>query len=437
MSSQSHLNLISAGGSKSQSGRWWHTSFIEEERKNRKRRHDDNDDHDTDLSFSLVQPPQPLYTRYQPKGCMESEKYFKSTKNTTECQTAVDLFPFSLYKFIWDDPYMNRPFLPVKYFVSQEQNSNNMADEDNSSNKTIPLAHVCFVGLSHSGTLVKKCNSLLQRHRKKQKKKKDNATSIHDDDDDDVLPFQLKCSHIQVKFPFQIIRGGPPESPNDDCQYTNTTTTMTQQEQQAIIKEQNVRRRQQQQKVWVQENLLQPKCTHVVIGLYQWPFSLYQTEISPQLFFNDWKKDVMTVINIITRNNNDDNNNNRMKIILRSVHTNGLKEHILTCPPVDFRTPYNTMICNQILQDIVTETNNNNNNNTSQGSGLITTANSSSSSSNNDDNGGNIISYINTNFITEPVWDSKEDWSHLRGNAGTEEIKFLLYEILRQQHKNK
>ncbi|OEU11663.1 hypothetical protein FRACYDRAFT_244782 [Fragilariopsis cylindrus CCMP1102] len=267
-----------------------------------------------------------------------------------------------------------------------------MADEDNSSNKTIPPAyHVCFVGLSHSGTLVKKCNSLLQRHRKKQKKRKrkDNATSIHDDEDDDVLPFQLKCSHIQVKFPFQIIRGGPPEIPNDDSQYTNST-----QEQQAIIKEQNVRRRQQQQKVWVQENLLQPKCTHVVIGLYQWPFSLYQTEISPQLFFNDWKKDVMTVINIITRNNNNDNNNNRMKIILRSVHTNGLKEHILTCPPVDFRTPYNTMICNQILQDIVTETNNNNTD-TDKGS---------------------------------------EDWSHLRGNAGTEEIKFLLYEILRQ-HK--
>ncbi|MGK3737767.1 MAG: hypothetical protein ACI90V_004614 [Bacillariaceae sp.] len=438
-----------AGGSKSQSGRWLHTSFIEEERKNRKRRHeedDDDDDHDTDLSVSLLLPqPQPLYTRYQPKGCMESEKYFKSTKNTTECLAAVDLSPFSSYKFVWDDPYMNRPFLPVKYLVQQKQN-NNMNDEDNNNNnnnRAIPPTHVCFVGLSHSGTLVKKCNSLLKRHMKT-KKKKNYATSVHDDDDDeaddinndDVLPFQLKCSHIQVKFPFQIIRGGPPDSPNDDYQYTNTntntntTTTMTHQEQQAITKEQNIRRRHQQQKVWVHENLIQPKCTHVVIGLYQWPFSLYQTEISSQLFFNEWKNDLKNVIKIITRNSKD-----KMKIILRSVHTNGLKEHILTCPAIDFRTPYNTIICNQILQDIVTDTNNSNNNNTtttSKGSGIITTTNSSSS--NDDDGNDSIISYINTNFITEPVWDSKEDWSHLRGEAGTEEIKYILYEILRQ-HK--
>ena len=411
----------SSTGNKPHFGRWLHKSFIEEGRNNRKKRH-------VDVPQVKVRV-RPLYTRYQPFGCMDSDN-FKSTKNTTECQTAVDLLPFGSYKFVWDDSYMNRPLLPVKYF-QQRQNqhptnrfSNSDSNNNNNNDKTTvsssSTTHVCFIGLSHSGTLVKKCNSLLQRHTKKK-----NTTD--DNNNNNMLPFELKCSHIQVKFPFEIIRGGPPDEPitinNDNNNHVNLT--QQQQQQTKVIQDQLHRRRQRKQQEWVHINLIQPKCTHAVIGLYQWPFSFYQKQINSQLYFENWRRDIIDVIQIINRNiNNDDND--RIEIILRSVHTNGLKEHITSCPPIDFRSPYNTKISNQILQDIVTATNKN----TSAGTASTSDASSSGSSSNDNDSS---ISYINTNFITEPVWDSKLDWSHLNDESGTEEIKYILYEILRRR----
>jgi len=371
-----------------------------------------------------------------------------------ECQTAVDLLPFGSYKFVWDDPYMNRPLLPVKYFqqrqnqhpsnrysTSDSNNNTTTTNNNNNNNKTTTSSssktHVCFIGLSHSGTLVKKCNSLLQRHIKKK-----NTTD--DNNNNSMLPFELKCSHIRVKFPFEIIRGGPPDEPitinNDNNNHTNLTQHQQQHQQQQqqtmVIQSQLHRRRQRQrqrqQQEWVHSNLIQPKCTHAVIGLYQWPFSLYQTQINSQLYFEDWRRDIIDVIQIINRNINN-NDNDRMEIILRSIHTNGLKEHITSCPPIDFRSPYNTKISNQILQDIVIATNKN----TSTGTASTDNASSSSSGSSsnenyNDNDNDSSISYINTNFITEPVWDSKQDWSHLNDEAGTEEIKYMLYEILRR-----
>jgi len=41
------------------------------------------------------------------------------------------------------------------------------------------------------------------------------------------------------------------------------------------------------------------------------------------------------------------------------------------------------------------------------------------------------VSYIDTDFITGPVWDSAEDWSHYNGEEGSQEIKYILSEILK------
>ena len=456
------VNNKDNNNNKPPSGRWLHNSL------RRTKRSKDEYNNNTSNCQQLL--PDPLYTRYQPTGCMESEKYFKSTKNTTECQNAVDLGPFRSYKFVWDDPYMNRPLLPLKYLqFSNHQRSSSTSITTTTTTSTIqttmkrssqqssPSAtHVCFIGLSHSGTLAKKCNNLLLRHRK----------NINDE-----LPFKLKCSHIQVKFPFQIIRGGPPDdltsinkydnNDNDNNNNNNNSAPIQQQQQQQSMM---VRKREKQQKFWVYKNLIQPKCTHAVIGLYQWPFSFYQAEISSQLRFEDWKTDMENVIQIIAKNTNNNTNNdnsindnsnnitinkngssrdngNKLEIILRSVHTNGLKEHVTQCPPIDFRTPYNTMICNQILQDIAIAS-------TKQNSTIITAKNvtattnhaldNTTSSSNFINNDNNLsITYIDTGFITAPVWDSKKDWSHLNDEAGTEEIKYILYEILRRKTKQK
>ena len=41
------------------------------------------------------------------------------------------------------------------------------------------------------------------------------------------------------------------------------------------------------------------------------------------------------------------------------------------------------------------------------------------------------VSFLNIDFITGPVWDSAEDWSHYNGEEGTEEVKYILSEILK------
>jgi hypothetical protein len=43
-----------------------------------------------------------------------------------------------------------------------------------------------------------------------------------------------------------------------------------------------------------------------------------------------------------------------------------------------------------------------------------------------------IVSFIDTNFLIDPVWDWAEDWSHYIDENGEVEAKFILSEILKE-----
>ena len=78
------------------------------------------------------------------------------------------------------------------------------------------------------------------------------------------------------------------------------------------------------------------------------------------------------------------------------------------CPSNDFRTPHNANVVNRMLRDIALN----------------------SSSSGGD---GDKIGFIDARVVIDPVYDKCGDWSHYTGPEGTEEIKYILREILREE----
>ena len=79
------------------------------------------------------------------------------------------------------------------------------------------------------------------------------------------------------------------------------------------------------------------------------------------------------------------------------------------CPPIDFRSLPNADVATSILKEI---------------------AESFSSEANSNETP--IVSFVDTGFLIDPVWDSSVDWSHYRWEAGEMETKFILSEILNE-----
>lgn len=131
-------------------------------------------------------------------------------------------------------------------------------------------------------------------------------------------------------------------------------------------------------------------CTHVVVGLFQWPFSFQHP--GKTVTFEEWKENMRRLVNLLTENTS-------CKILLRSAHSNGLGERYNKCPPSDVRTPINAGIATRILKEIAHEFDN------------------------------NTVTVLDTSFLLDPVWDSATDWCHYSGEMATNEFKYILSEI--------
>uniref|UniRef100_A0A7S4ELH4 Uncharacterized protein n=1 Tax=Pseudo-nitzschia australis TaxID=44445 RepID=A0A7S4ELH4_9STRA len=458
-------------------GRWLHKSLLEKERGKKERSHNGGITDNTLLPLletSSSDTTKPLFTRYQPRGCMLSDRIAEHNKNSTTCNQAVDRSRFDPYVFHWaedgpvskpNEPYLHlvpRDDLPDRTVVPQDDNDTTDTIDNNNDHRQRQPQHVCFVGSSHSvllsgecnallqrtriiqaqkrlcfeasshRALSNKCKSLLQRTRKKQAQTQ-NQYPLH------PLLLDLKCSYINVQFPFQIQKGCPLQMDPKECKLNFPPLSPLASKNSTAVSA-------LASSTWVAKNIEKPNCTHVVLGLFQWPFSFYQTH--PKLTFPKWKQDIVKVVRILLHyndraspNTNSNNNNktkkkrnNLKKIILRSVHTNGLKEHVSKCPPNDFRNPYNAHVCNRMLRDIATSFE------SDTSSSIYSSKNGNSNSTHtkefsNTSGVDTIVSFVDTDFITGPVWDSAEDWSHYNGEIGTQEIKYLLYEIFKNDYK--
>jgi hypothetical protein len=135
------------------------------------------------------------------------------------------------------------------------------------------------------------------------------------------------------------------------------------------------------------------QCTHVVVGLFQWPFSHEARRRGKTISFEKFRADMTQAVKTLLQKTNS-------KILLWSAHPNGLGTRFTTCPPVDVRTPINAAIATEILREIADNQN---------------------------------ITFLDTSFLIDAVWDSAPDWNHYEGEVATMEAKYILSEILKEK----
>ena len=103
------------------------------------------------------------------------------------------------------------------------------------------------------------------------------------------------------------------------------------------------------------------------------------------------------------------------KIILRSAHSNGMGFKHSMCHPMDGRTLPNADVATSILKEIAEEFSSPTTNNSSSTDQEAT------------------VSFVDTNFLLHPVWDSQLDYSHYEWDAGMYEFKFIISKSLQEE----
>jgi len=151
--------------------------------------------------------------------------------------------------------------------------------------------------------------------------------------------------------------------------------------------------------------IIKRKCTHLVIGLFQWFFS-FQNSLQLNINISNWKMEMTKAVHIISKAAHDGRIPSLQRVVLRSAHTNGMGYMRTMCPPKDFRTPINALMATMVLEEIVEEFE-------------------------HGENKPSFVSLVDTGSVINPVWDSAKDWSHYTGEHEWVETIFLLSEILK------
>jgi len=173
---------------------------------------------------------------------------------------------------------------------------------------------------------------------------------------------------------------------------------------------------------WVQKFVVKKECTHAVVGLFQWFFSeesgMEDSEyfIEKSITFSDWKAQMTNATRILEKVARDSRTPLR-KVLLRSAHANGNLLFQWQRQPENLRTLPNANMATSIVKEIA------------EGFSTRTTVNSGNASIKEIPT----VSFIDTRFLIDPVWDSAMDFSHHLGEAGKEEVKFILSEILNEE----
>ena len=225
---------------------------------------------------------------------------------------------------------------------------------------------ICFVGSSHARWLSKGCNALLQRTNEVVIQQKLNSSLIN----------AVNCIFMEVKFP------SVDEIPN---QLKLNSGSM--------------------------KGFGTNNCTHVVLGLFQWYMS-HQNPMKKEVNFHKWKAGMVKTVQDIQDFAQSSPSSRIRQIYLRSAHANGFKRDMKLCPIVDARTPWNAKLATDIMMEIVDELRSNGN------------------ASSPEKRGPPPVSFLDSRFLLDPVWDSGEDWSHYKGKFLDLESKLLLSKIL-------
>ncbi|KAL3926659.1 MAG: hypothetical protein SGBAC_013386 [Bacillariaceae sp.] len=137
-------------------------------------------------------------------------------------------------------------------------------------------------------------------------------------------------------------------------------------------------------------------CTALVIAVAQWPGSRFQG--FPYLFdrFYSGMKQIVGTATELFANKKDD-----VKVYMRSIHEIPISDRTGSCPMSDWRSPVVMHGYNHLVKKAVQEIQQQN------------------------EVGNKIIRFLDTSFITSPMWDSAPDWGHFPLNVTDEEALFM------------
>lgn len=131
------------------------------------------------------------------------------------------------------------------------------------------------------------------------------------------------------------------------------------------------------------ELMITRNCGTFVIAVGQWPASKHFRINNPSpLSFNQFYRSYSHVLSSITKALPD------VPVFARSISFNPLGSLIVGCKPTDWRSPLVIDGYNAVIRHVVSEIKSKN------------------------------LSFIDTNFLIDPVWDSASDWCHLDGYVG-------------------
>jgi len=145
------------------------------------------------------------------------------------------------------------------------------------------------------------------------------------------------------------------------------------------------------------------QCTRFIVGVAQWPAS--EKQGAPYLFdryYTEMKR-IAHDAAIFADKADDD-----VKVYLRSIHLNPIKDKTGVCPVIDWRSPVVMDGYTHIIQKAVKEVNRN-----------------------ESISGGKHVEFLDTRFIVSPMWDNAFDWVHFAPKINNVEALFMaavLYE---------
>jgi len=134
------------------------------------------------------------------------------------------------------------------------------------------------------------------------------------------------------------------------------------------------------------------QCDRIVMAIGQWDFS-HQHGRAP-VSFDEYEESIdqtLKKLHQLVPN---------VPILGRNIHFNGLGKKYIKCPPWDWRSPTSIREMTRIVRNAFASH-------------------------------GEQFSFVDTNFIVEPMWDGAEDWSHLETPARAAETLYLLLEALK------
>ncbi|KAL3943191.1 MAG: hypothetical protein SGBAC_002720 [Bacillariaceae sp.] len=325
----------------------------------------------------------PLVTRYQPQGCRSN-----ATEDTARCQLATNMARFGDYKFAWSngqEEIMTKRIQDLQWDIG------------------LTRQRVCGDGLSLSNQkrdCILQLGEMMRNHT--------------------LVPPKKDASEAKSK---SIVRKPPPlqQRPSKICVvgYSHSYHIIYAMHQLNLGHHFVWAQARYPNDVdfhFVRRHIKEHNCSQFLIGVGQWPASHWGNQKDwPEgkpVPFGVYRDDIFRVLDMFH------NHFSKIRVYMRSIHYNPIMEDSGRCLAGDWRTPTVMTAYTEIIREQVNNLNQKIQNRTVE------------------HQKDPQIKFLDTRFITYPMWDSSYDWYHLSDQVAEVEALYLAATILDSKSKH-